>query len=119
MTESELYQTKLKPDLTKKGVFFHRVECARLPDLYMACNGNVLWGELKCVNKRSNIIKPDWRPGQLAWIMKNASFKNFNICLILYYTGSIYYLEPKQVYMEEKLICQKKVYLKNLKRFQT
>ena len=50
MTESELYQNHIKPFLNSKGAFFFRVEHPRIPDVYTAKNGKVLWIELKCAN---------------------------------------------------------------------
>lgn len=114
MTESELYQNHLKPFFVSKGVFYYRVEHERLPDLYLSRNNFVLWAELKCVNKKSKIVVPKWRPGQLAWIKENRFYHNNNVCLILWYIDKILYLPPQLTYTQEELKCQKNFYLKTM-----
>lgn len=116
MNESELYHKYLKPLFKKQNIFICRVEAPKIPDVYITKNGNSLWGEIKCVNKESDIIRPNWRPGQLAWIKENARYGSKNICLILYYNGITYFLEPKEYYYKEELKCQLKNYLKILNR---
>lgn len=116
MTESDLYQDIIRPLLKKKGILFYRFEFPRIPDLYLTKNSNVLWGEFKCVNHKSKIVKPDWRPGQLSWIRQHALYGSKNICLILYYIGTVYFLEPKKEYKQEELVCRMKNYLKTLNR---
>jgi len=98
MTESELYQKHLKPLLRRKGVFFHRIEYSHIPDVYTAKDGQVLWIELKCVNRYSKIIRPDWRPGQLAFIKEHQILGGDIIILCLWYDGSMYFLNPKKEY---------------------
>lgn len=116
MTESELWKTKIKPFLSANGIYGHRVEATHIPDVYMSKNNVVVWGELKCINKEQKIIKPDWRPGQLAWINGLTRYGNNNVYLILYYTGEVYFLPPKEKYSREELICQKEIFLKMMKR---
>jgi len=115
MTESEVYEKWVRPMCREEGLFVMRVEQPGVPDVYMAKNGNVLWGELKCVSKKIGLIKPSWRPGQLSWIRLNAHYGNKNICLILYYEGQVYFLPPRENYAREELVCLKDLYLKNLK----
>ena len=115
MTESEMYQRKIKPLLKKKGFYVKRFEQDGVPDVYIACQGNVLWAELKVINKPCNILKPDWRTGQLAFISEHKKLGGDIFCLILGYLGNIYFLSPKKQYNKEELICQKEIYLKRLK----
>jgi len=114
MTESELYQKHLKSFFKQRGIFCYRVEHRRLPDVYLSRGNYVLWAELKCVNKKSKIVKPDWRPGQLAWIKENHFHGSFNVCLILWYVDKILYLPPQKEYTQEELKCQKNIYLKTM-----
>ena len=104
MTESEMYQNKLKPLLKKNGFYFKRFEQDGIPDLYLACKGNVIWAELKTINKKSKIIKPDWRPGQLSWIVEHRSLGGNIHCLILGYLGEVYFLPPKRQYKKEEIV---------------
>lgn len=115
MTESEFYQREVKPLLKRMGVFFYRVEHKRIPDIYVAKHGNSLWIELKCVNKKSPIVKPDWRVGQLSWIKEHKKLGGDNVCLLLKYEGKRYFLFPKEFYYEKELICQKDYFLRKLK----
>jgi len=113
MTESEVYKKMVSPLLIREGVFFFRVESKRLPDIYTAKNDNILWIELKCSKEpyHSEVIKPDWRPGQLAWIKENKRFGNRNsICLCLYDYGKLYFLPPKESYIRKQLACQREFY---------
>lgn len=114
MTESELYQKILRKEFQKIGLFFFRIDYQSIPDVYLSKNGCVLWAELKCVNKSSPIVRPQWRPGQLAWIKEHEAFNKDGVCLILYYVGDVYWLRPKQYYKEEELECLKSMYLNNL-----
>jgi hypothetical protein len=114
MTESEMYQRHLKTLFKNKGIYFRRFELERIPDLYLACRGRVLWAELKTINKPSTIVKPDWRPGQLAFMTEHKPLGGDIFCLILHYVGGIYFLPPKKQYLKEELVCQKKTYLKKL-----
>ena len=104
MTESKLYQKKLKPLLMKKGYFFQRFEQEHIPDLYLAKNGKVLWLELKVINhSKSKVLNPDWRPGQLAWIYKHEGKGGEIILLCLWYVNRIYFLPPKECYLVEEI----------------
>jgi len=103
MTETKLYQTKIKPLLLKKGYFFQRFEQEGIPDLYIAKNGLVIWIELKVINKECNILKPDWRPGQLAWIYEHQKKGGDIIWLCLWYINQFYFLSPQEFYHEEDL----------------
>ena len=116
MTESELYQHHVKPFCKKLGILCIRFESPRVPDIYLSKNNNVIWAEMKCINKPQSLICPSWRPGQLAWIKKHEEYGCFNICLVLFYYGGIYVLPPKEFYNQEELVCQKELYLKMLKR---
>lgn len=116
MTESEVYKKIIKPWCSKNKILVRRVESPSIPDVYMAKRNNVIWGELKCVHTERSIVKPDWRVGQLAWIKENQLHGNDNICLLLYYCGQVFWLEPKEEYLEEELVCQREVYLQRLNR---
>jgi len=114
MTESEMYQRFLKPEFNKQGFFYCRFEQPKIPDVFISCYGRVLWAELKVVNKLQKIIKPKWRPGQLAWLKNHERYNPESTCLILYYHDWIYYLPPKLTYKEEDLLCQKEHYFQIL-----
>lgn len=114
MTESKLFQKIIKPMLVKERTFAFRVEHFGLPDLYIYKKGNVLWAEMKCVNTKQAVVKPEWRPGQLAWMKSHEAFGPGSVCLILYYCGEVFFLFPKESYTKEELVCQKKIYLKRL-----
>lgn len=116
MTESELYQKEIKKILKHTGCFFQRIESARIPDIYCSKGGNTLWIELKCTSGPRDIIVPDWRPGQLAWIKEHKRYGSTNICLVLNHMGSTFWLEPKNQYYKEELICLKNHYLNLLKK---
>lgn len=103
MTESKLYQKYIKPLLLKKNMFFERIDHDMHPDIYTCKNGKVLWIELKVVNKKSKIIKPDWRPGQLAWIRKHYNYGGGRILLCLWYINDFYFLPPTEYYKELEL----------------
>jgi hypothetical protein len=111
MIESEFYQKKISPLLKSKGLFFERIESPRIPDVYVYGKGKMLWIELKCVNKRSKIVKPVWQPGQLPFLQKHEKQIEDSTCLGLYYCGSVYFLKPQKTYKEEELICQRKCLL--------
>lgn len=99
MTESELYQKHLKPYLDKKGIFHFRIEHPRIPDVYTAKNGKVLWIELKCVsNYKSGFIKPKWRPGQLSWMKEHMVLGGHLFVLCLWCRNNFYFLTPKAFY---------------------
>lgn len=99
MTESELYQKYIKKWLGKRGVFHYRVEHARLPDIYSSKGGKCLWFELKVIECKSDIISPQWRPGQLSWIHEHNRFNpTESIMLILWYLDDWYVLQPKETY---------------------
>ena len=114
MTESKVYQEILRPLCKEHGIMLHSVDYYAFPDAYLSKNGEVLWAEIKCVNKSSSVIKPDWRPGQLSWIKRNSLYGSNNVCLLLWYEGRVWFLQPKEKYSEEELICQKMVYLKTM-----
>lgn len=116
MTESEMYQKHLKPLLRKKGFYVKRFEQETIPDVYIACMGRVLWAELKIINKPSRILRPDWRPGQMAFMAEHRFRGGDIFCLILGYLGEMYFLPPKQQYSKEELVCQKTRYFKTLMR---
>lgn len=114
MTESELYQNHLKKTFIKNRIFHYRVEHISLPDLYLYKKGDVLWAELKCINEKQKLIRPDWRTGQLAWIRSHEAFGPGHTCLILYYCGDILFLPAQETYTQGELLCQKNQYLKML-----
>lgn len=112
MTESELYQTILKPMFCKMDLFFKRVEYPTFPDIVTSKNGTDCWLEMKCINhKAMDLVKPDWRTGQLSWIREYKT-KGGAVFLVLWYCGEVFFLEPKKEYQKEELICQKKIFLK-------
>lgn len=100
MTESKLYKKHIKPCLLKRGGFFERIDLDIHPDIYTCKNKQVLWIELKCINKRSKILKPDWRPGQLAWIIDHSRKGGDNILLCLWYINQYRFLIPSEKYEE-------------------
>ena len=104
MTETKLWTKHIKPFLLKRGGFFERIEHEMLPDIYTIKNGRVLWIELKCVNKRSDLIEPDWRPGQLAWIHDHRNKGGGDIILLcLWYINKYHFLEPRETYRQYEL----------------
>ena len=105
MTETKLWTKHIKPLLLKKDFgFFERIDHEMLPDIYTSNQGKVLWIELKCVNKKSSIIKPDWRPGQLAWIREHQNKGGGNtILLCLWYISRYYFLPPRGEYTEKQI----------------
>lgn len=103
MTETKLYQKFIKPLLLKRGGYFERVEYADHPDIYTCKNRKVLWIELKVVNKRTDIIKPDWRIGQLPWVHKHQKYGGDIILLCLWYVNKFYFLPPREEYNESEL----------------
>ena len=105
MTESEFYQKMMKPWLKKKGFYFFRVEHERMPDIYTAKSGEVIWMELKVLNKqrKDGTVKPDWRPGQLAWIKEHSKLGGNLTLLCLWYIDSWFLLPPKAEYHEYEL----------------
>ena len=112
MTESDVYEKIVKPLCRDNKIFVQRFEHLSVPDVYMSKNGQVLWCELKVIHAVSRgHTKPDWRPGQLSWIRRQASYGNNNVCLILWYAGTVLFLNPQEQYKPEELICQKDRYL--------
>lgn len=105
MTEAELYQKYIKKWLISQGVFYYRIEYARIPDVYTCKDGVVTWYELKVINKvpKSRELKPDWRPGQLAWIREHQMKGGDNVRLILWVIDKWYILEPREQYNMEDL----------------
>lgn len=104
MTESKLYQKYLKPVLLKKGYFVQRFEQESVPDVYIAKNKQVYWLELKVINKKQKIIKPDWRPGQLSWIYRHQKKGGDIIFLCLWYLQDYYFVDPRETYIEADLL---------------
>lgn len=110
MTESKLYQRHIKPLLLKKGYFFYRVEHECLPDIYACKNNQVVWIELKVLNKKSKLVRPDWREGQMSWIMKHTMEGNNRpgiVVLCLWYINQYYFLYPQTSYFEEEISTYK------------
>lgn len=107
MTESELYQKELKPFFKTLGAFYCRVEAPCFPDIYVCRMSHAIWIEMKCVNKRSKIIEPEWRMGQLSWIRSHQRLGGDNVFLALHYCGTTYFLKPQETYTEEELVCLK------------
>lgn len=114
MTEKGFYKNYVRPFFLKRGCFVHRFESTSVPDVYVAKNNKVLWVELKCVDYRRGIVKPDWRTGQLAWIKEHEQVGNNNICLLLCIHKQAYFLKPQKNYKEDELVCKKDHYLKML-----
>ena len=105
MTESQFYQRELRPYFTQKGFFHFRVEHARFPDVYLSKANTVLLCEIKCLSKLRDIVSPNWRPGQLAWIIEQSMKGTKNVFLALKVGDSSYFLEPKKFYTKEELKC--------------
>jgi hypothetical protein len=105
LDESTLYQNKIKPWLLSKGVFFYRIEHMRIPDIYTSKDGIVTWYELKVIETipRNKLLRPDWRPGQLAWIRDHKKLGGDCIKLILWVVDRWYILLPKEEYKMEEL----------------
>lgn len=104
MTESELYQNHIKALYKRQGRFFIRIDHPRLPDIYtIRPSGVPEWVELKCINRRQKIIRPAWRPGQLAWIKAHERVAKHLTTLCLYYCGKVFWLAPKETYTEEEI----------------
>jgi len=107
MTESTLYLNYIKPLLTHRGYYFYRVEHYSIPDIYCCKDNKVVWIELKVINKRrKNILRPDWRKGQLTWIREHYLFGNNYkgiVLLCLWYLDKYYFLYPKELYFLEEL----------------
>lgn len=116
MTESEVYEKFVKPVCRDNKIYVQRFEHLSVPDVYMSKNNSVLWGELKVCERSRGLIRPDWRPGQLAWIRRQLSYGTNNVCLILWYNGTVYWLPPKEYYKQEDLVCQREAYLRELNR---
>jgi len=115
MTESQVYQRFVRPDLQRRDCFFQRIEQPHTPDIYISRDGKVLWAELKVINRlQRGTVKPDWRIGQLQWIKVHEGYNEGHVCLILYYDGEVMYLEPKEQYQPEELQCQKNHYFLKL-----
>ena len=111
MTESELYQKELKQFFVMNHLFHRRVEAPSFPDIYVCRNRQAAWIEMKCITNQKKVIRPSWRPGQLAWIREH-EVQGGDICwLALNYCGTTYFLKPKQEYTPEEMICQKKIFL--------
>lgn len=104
MTEEILYQTKIKPWLSKQGVFYFRIEHKRIPDIYTCKNNIVTWYELKVLSNITEVLIPDWRPGQLAWIKEHyIKGGGNNIFLLLGIKQEVYKLIPKEFYNKGEL----------------
>ena len=114
MTEDEFYQCKVKPILQKAGVFYTRIDLPTVPDIYVSFNGRVMWIEMKVVNKKMSLIKPDWQPGQLAFFKKHEIMGGGVLCVALNYFGETYFLPTKEFYKKEELICQKTAFFRKL-----
>lgn len=117
MTESTLYQNKLKPFLTGLGIFYHRIEHARIPDLYLSKSGVVVWVELKVINKQSSILLPEWRPGQLSWIKSHSNLGGNIFSLCLGYEGGFAFLPPSKQYTEQEFYSAKEERFYGLEKY--
>lgn len=104
MTESKLYQKHIKPLLQERGGVFERIDHDIHPDIYTCKNGQVLWIELKVINKKQKTIKPSWRPGQLAWIHRHIFWGGSDTALLcLWYVDRYYFLVPRPYYIKQDL----------------
>ena len=107
MTESEMYQNYVRKFLKSKGFYTFRIEHERIPDVYCSKNNKVIWLELKSKSRflrKEGMIEPDWRPGQLSWMLEQKIYGTTDIfCLCLYYQGEYKFLPPKQMYSLEEL----------------
>lgn len=105
MTESELYIRLVRPLAYSWGAFCTRIDAPHVPDVYIAKNNFAFWLELKVVEpKTRGVLKPSWRPGQLAWAKHNRLRGNKNIFLGLGYKGSLYLLRPREDYVEQDIL---------------
>lgn len=115
LTEVQFYNIKVLPFFKRLGCLVERFEQKSIPDVYVSRNDYALWCELKCINKRKKkAFDPGWRPGQLARYLEHKRVKSNNVCLLLWYCGEMFFLEPKSEYTEEDLICQKQIFLKKI-----
>lgn len=112
-----MYEKRLKPLFNKYGVFFHRIESPKVPDIYTARNGLSIWLEMKCVNHRCDLIKPSWRIGQLSWMKCHEAKSPCQVFLALWYQDEIYILPPKAEYSEEEVVCQKESLMNYFRMF--
>jgi len=84
MTERKLATEYVIPHFRRKGFFVYIIDYDRVPDLYLSKEDKVIWIELKIV--KSFLIKPDWRPGQLAWIEEQKRIGGTrNVLLAIWY----------------------------------
>lgn len=103
MTEKTLYQKIVRPLLTSQGYMVERIEQTMLPDVWAMRGGTSLWMELKCAGKRkTGIISPDWRPGQLAWMYRCLKFGGRAI-LCIEVNGGVHFVTPKENYTFDEL----------------
>jgi hypothetical protein len=120
MTESRLYQDYIKGFLCKYNIYFYRMEHFKIPDIYCCKDNQITWIELKTIDKyRKNIIKPDWRPGQLSWIQEHTLLGGNNsdmFFLCLWYINDIYFLRPKEFYKSEELTHSDNIKYELIKR---
>ena len=77
-----------------------------IPDLFVSIHpGFNIWAELKTIKRKvSNIVSPDWRPGQMSWAKRYQKKGGDWILLIsindiLYYTNIV-----SEKYMLDELI---------------
>ena len=93
MTENEVYQKYIKPYYESHHTFIFKVDHERLPDVYISCiqyidEECIFWLEIKVISSipKDGILKPNWRPGQLAWIKEQKKYGGVdNVLLVLYY----------------------------------
>ena len=90
--------------------FIYKVDHTRLPDVYLCNSKGVAWIELKVIksNSRDGLIRPEWRPGQLAWIQDQKRIGGIdNVSLMLYhepskecrlYSKCLEYYYPNELY---------------------
>ncbi len=106
MTETDFYNTILKPSLEKYGYFTERIELSGHPDVHICKNGRSQWLELKTIDEypknESTRIKPEWRMGQLAWLQRFRKHGGFGY-LALWIEEDVWFLVPQIDYSRAEL----------------
>jgi hypothetical protein len=108
MTETQAHK-KIKQ--SSPNAFIQRIESAStslgIPDSYFETDRIHGWAEVKACEYKDipDKIRPDWRPGQMAWAMKYLSFKHRGkwILIIAINKGLYWTDEPKEIYRFKEL----------------
>lgn len=110
MKESAFYQRIVKPFLEKQGYEINRVEtgstCPGFPDTYIRNKKSQFRAfiELKVGKASKTIVKPDWRPGQVAWGKFERMTGGFWYLFILVGDKPMLAREAKEEYTIDELI---------------